>query len=103
MAVMEWHRIDGTRIEAVQRSLVFNSGFKGFSLAEIVIQVIHKNADSFHILREHSSSSKGILEKEICFPSLTNSEKKADGGFCLYLIHVIHGPPIWGRSDSCHR
>jgi hypothetical protein len=71
---------------------------KGFSLAEIVVQVIHKNADSFRILREHSSTAKGNLERENCFPSLTNSEKKADGGFYLYLIHVIHRPPIWGSD-----
>jgi ketosteroid isomerase-like protein len=55
---------------------------------EIVVSVIHKNADSFHILREHSSSSKGILERENHFPSLTNLEKKADGGFYLYEDHV---------------
>jgi hypothetical protein len=75
----------------------------GFSLVEIVVQVIHNNADSFRIHGKPSSTSRGILEKENRFPSLTNSEKKVDGGFYLYLIHVIHGPPIWGRSDSCHR
>jgi hypothetical protein len=85
-------------MEAVQRSLVISCGFKGFSLAEIVVQVIHKNVDSFHILREHSSSPKGILERENRFLSLTNSEKKADGGFYIYLIHVIHRPPIWGSD-----
>jgi hypothetical protein len=75
--------------------LVFSCGFKGFFLAEIVVQVIHKNANSFRILREHSSASKRILERENHFLSLTNSEKKADGGFYLYLIHVIHRPPVW--------
>jgi hypothetical protein len=75
----------------------------GFSLVEIVVQVIHKNADSFCIHGEPSSASRGILEKENHFPSLTNSVNKVDGGFYLYLIHVIHGQPIWGRSDSGHR
>jgi hypothetical protein len=77
---------------------MFSCGCKGFSLVEIVVQVIHKNADSFRIHREYSSASKGILERENRFPSLTNSEKKTDGGFYLYLIHVIHRPPIWGSD-----
>jgi hypothetical protein len=50
----------------------------GFSLVEIVVQVIHKNADSFRIHGEPSLASRGILEKENRFPSLTNLEKKTD-------------------------
>jgi hypothetical protein len=56
-------------MEAIQRSLVFSCGFKGFSLAEIVVQVVHKHADSFQILRKQSSSSKGILERDNRFLS----------------------------------
>jgi hypothetical protein len=70
----------------------------GFSLVEIVIPVIHKNADSFSYPWRTFLSLQRNFRKRNRFPSLTNSEKKADGGFYLYLIHVIHGAPIWGSD-----
>jgi hypothetical protein len=54
-------------------------GLRDFFLAEIVVQVIHKNADSFHILREHSSSSKGIFRKRKSFPEF--NQLREEGGW----------------------
>jgi hypothetical protein len=60
----------------------------GFSLVEIVVPVIHKNADSFHILRTFLILQRNFIERK-SFPEF--NQLREEGGWRVLSL-----------SNSCH-